>query len=65
LIEKNGEILPIEIKLSSLARLDDFKGIFFLKKAGFPVGQKAIIAPARQAYSLGKGLLVIPPSLIG
>lgn len=64
LIEKNGELLPVEIKLSSLVQPTDAKGIFYLKNAGFPISKGAIIAPTRQLYALSSELLVVPPSYI-
>jgi hypothetical protein len=65
LVEKNGRLLPVEIKLSSLIRPGDLKGISSLRKTGFPVGRGAVIASTREPYLLSKGMWVIPPSAIG
>lgn len=64
LIEKNGKLLPVEIKLSSSVRLDDAKTILFIKKSGFPIGQAAIVAPVKEMYPLSRDILVVPPSSI-
>lgn len=64
LIEKNGKLLPVEIKLSSLINSGDLKGISFLKKTNFTIGKGAIIAPTRQIYHLNKDLIVIPPDVV-
>jgi hypothetical protein len=64
LIEKDGKLLPVEIKLSSAIRSDDIKGINALKKTGFNIGRGAIIAPVRQAYPVERDIFAIPPGAI-
>lgn len=64
LIEKNGRLLPIEVKLSSSVRQEDTKNISYLKKSNFPIGTGAIVAPVQQPYPLSKDLFVIHPEAI-
>lgn len=64
LIEKNGRLLPIEVKLSSSVRQEDTKNISYLKKSGLPIGAGAVVAPVQQPYPLSKDLFVIPPEAI-
>lgn len=64
LIEKDGALLPVEIKLSSMVKSDDIKGIRHLKKQGLPVGAGAVVAFPREPYLFEKGISVVPPSLI-
>jgi predicted AAA+ superfamily ATPase len=64
LIEKNGKLLPVEIKLSSSVRSGDIKGITFLKKTNFTIGNGAVLAPTHQACPLSKDLFIIPPDAI-
>lgn len=64
LIEKNGKLLPVEIKMASRVRLGDVKGIAELRKTGFPIGQGAVVAPVREPYPLQRDLTVVPPGSI-
>lgn len=64
LIEEDGELMPVEIKLSSSPRAGELKGIAWLKKTGFPVGNALVVAPVGHPYPLDKDLMVIPPCVI-
>jgi predicted AAA+ superfamily ATPase len=64
LIERNGKLFPVEIKLSSTVRLTDVKNLLYLEKLGLPLGPGAVITPAREIYPLSKNFLVVPVSTI-
>lgn len=64
LIEKNGILMPVEIKLSSLIRSGDVRGIDHLQKMGFSLGAGAVFAAVHEPYALRRGLSVVPPSSI-
>ena len=64
LIEKNGRLMPVEIKLSSHVRNEDCKGIEYLKKLGMLLGGGVIVAPVRERYPLRRGITVVPSSEI-
>lgn len=64
LIEKNGKLLPIEIKFSSSVNNSDIKGINQLRKNNLPIGDGAVIAQVRQSYPLNKNLFVVSPKAV-
>jgi len=64
-IEREGKLLPIEIKLGSRVSAYDLRGIEHLARAGFPLGSGAVIAPVRESYPLREGIMVVPPTVIG
>lgn len=64
LIETNGKLLPIEVKMSVSLGINDLKGIMFLKKTRHPIGKGAVVAPVRQMYALSKDIRAIPPGAI-
>ncbi len=64
LIEKNGVLFPVEIKLASRVCMEDITGIMKLKRLGLALGQGAVIAPVRQAYAFNPDILIMPPSVI-
>ena len=64
LIEKNGTLFPVEIKLASRIQDEDVKGIRYLQKLKLSVGKGAVIAPVRQTYPLNKDITVAPPTVI-
>lgn len=64
LLEENGRLYPVEIKLSSRVRLGDLKGMTALHHTNAPLGPGAVIAPTRHPYPLAKHLLVLPPTVI-
>lgn len=64
LIEKNGRLMPVEIKLSSHVQSKDCKGIEYLTQLNLPLGSGAVVAPVRERYPLRRGIIVIPPAEI-
>jgi predicted AAA+ superfamily ATPase len=64
LIEKNGTVFPVEIKLASRIREEDIKGIRYLQTLKLSVGKGAIIAMVRQMYPFNKDVTVAPPTVI-
>ncbi len=64
IIEKNGKLLPVEIKLSSMVRPSDLKGIHALKKTGFAVGKGVVIAPVGEGYPVDRSILAVSPDEI-
>ena len=64
LIEKNGKLLPVEVRLSSLVRLREIKGINYLKKTKGLIGKSAVVAPVKEMYLLEKDIFVVPVASI-
>lgn len=64
LIEKNGRLLPVEIKFSSSVNNSDIKAINQLREIDFSIGNGAVIAQVPQPYPLSKNLVVVPPAAI-
>jgi predicted AAA+ superfamily ATPase len=64
LIEKDGKLYPIEIKLSSRITQEDMKGIKSLEKARAPLGKAAFITASPRPYPLAKNAVVVPYTII-
>jgi predicted AAA+ superfamily ATPase len=64
LIEKDGKLYPIEIKLSSRITPEDMKGIKSLEKAKVPLGKAAFITASPRPYPLAKNAVVVPYTII-
>lgn len=62
LLEWNGRLFPIEIKLDSQPGARDLRGIRALRQThpGLIADRALIIAPVEQAYSLAAGVSVVP-----
>lgn len=64
LIEKNGKLYPIEIKLSSRVTTEDMKGIRSLEKSNIPLGKAAFITASPKPYPLTRNTTVVPYTVI-
>lgn len=64
LLEENGRLYPIEVKLSSRVRPSDAKGLAMLQRTTAALGPGAVIAPTRHPYPLQQHVLVVPPSAL-
>lgn len=65
LIEKNGTLFPVEIKLATRVQASDLKGIDELKKTKARIGAGAVVATVKESYPLRRGLIAVPPTVIG
>lgn len=65
LIEKNGTLFPVEIKLAARVQADDLKGMDELIKTSARIGSGAIVAAVKEPYPLRRGLMAVPPTMIG
>lgn len=63
-MEQNGSLIPIEIKLGATISDVDTRGIQHFSAAYKNARSSAIIAPVRNAYKIGKDILVLPPTAI-
>lgn len=64
LIEKNGKLYPVEIKLSSKITDSDLRGIRSIEKTHFPMGDSVFITASSESYPLGKSITAVPYSVI-
>lgn len=64
LIEKNGVLMSVEIKLSSRVQESDLPGIIKLRKENKNCGQSAVIALTQQNYAISDNIKVLSPSVI-
>lgn len=64
LIEKNGKLYPVEIKLSVRISPDHLKGIRVLKRTNFPLGKAVFISASPNFYLLEKNITVVPYTII-
>jgi len=63
-IEKDGKLYPIEIKLASRITAQKIKGIKSLAKTKAILGKSLVISTAKKAYSLDKNTLVVPYTIV-
>ena len=64
LIDQNGILTPVEVKLGMQVNKADLRGIEALKATKTKVGLGAIIAPVEAPYHLNQDVIVEPPSAI-
>lgn len=64
LIEEDGKLYPIEVKLSSKITNGDLKGIRSLEKSKTLLGKIVFISATTKAYSLAKNIIVVPYTII-
>lgn len=64
LIDVNGKIYPIEIKLSSKIADGDLKGINSLKKTKMPLGKALIINSSDFPYPIKEGVDAVPWTIL-
>lgn len=68
LIEENGVLFPVEVKLSARVQSGDLKGMYSLyRNEKMRVGEGAVIAPVRTPYVVaknGRGVWVLPATAI-
>ena len=64
LIEENGKLMPVEIKLAARVNPDDLRGINSLKKQGLNIGRSAIIACVKDILTIEPGISILPPTAI-
>lgn len=60
LIERNGKLYPVEIKLSSRITENDLKGIKSISRTGEKLGTATFITASPSPYWLTKGIAVLP-----
>ncbi len=60
LIESNGVVFPVEIKLSARVTKGDLRGMESLKKSGLNLGKGAIISATKKQYALTGDVTVFP-----
>lgn len=65
LIEKNGTLFPVEIKLAARVQASDLKGMDELKKTNARIGAGAVVAAVKEPYPLRRELIAVPPTMIG
>ncbi|MBN2359748.1 MAG: ATP-binding protein [Deltaproteobacteria bacterium] len=63
-LEANGRLLPIEIKLASRVPADSLKGFAALRKTSAAVGCGTVVAAVREPYALSAEVHVLPPAAI-
>lgn len=64
LIDVNGMLYPIEIKLSSKITESDLKGINSLQKAKVPIGKALFINSSASPYFIKEGIEAIPWTIL-
>ena len=64
LIDRNGKLYPVEIKLSSRILTEDLRGIKSLERTGFPLGKSVFITASSEPYLLDKNTAVVPYTII-
>ncbi|MDO8932332.1 MAG: ATP-binding protein, partial [Rhodocyclaceae bacterium] len=64
IIEEEGTIFPVEIKLTMRPDKNAVKGIISLKKSGRKIGKGAVVCLAEEHYPLSSDIEVVPVSYI-
>jgi len=64
IIEEEGKLFPVEIKMSMTPDMNMAKGIQQLKKSSNAVGKGAIVCLAESEYPLNREINIIPLSCI-
>ncbi|MFH1541619.1 MAG: ATP-binding protein [bacterium] len=64
IIDVNGKLYPIEIKLSSKITASDLKGINSLKKTKMPLGKAIFINSSASPYVIQEGIEAIPWTIL-
>lgn len=64
LIDQDGKLYPIEIKLASKITGDDLKGIKSLKRDHLSVGKSCFICAADHSYLVDKDITAVPYTVI-
>lgn len=64
LLERDGQIMPVEIKLAQEINPSDIQTMTQLRKLGLPIGKGAVIAPVNSPYPVDRDILVLPPTEI-
>jgi len=64
LIDRNGKLYPIEIKLSARISNEDLRGIKCIKKTNIPIGRSFFITASPHAYPLAGDIFALPYTIV-
>ena len=64
IIEKNGRLYPIEIKLSARIAGDDLQGLKSLERTNSPLGKGVVLSASSTKYPATKNITVVPYTII-